>query len=152
MWNEIKSDDDLKRLKSSLACFHDSCIKEMHYISGAFVNERLAMIPINKDRVLRVVFQRQYCEDSVIELEFAGLKHLQLMPVDEEYTCEILDASLFRQNGWIYWCDCDGLSEEDLAQFSGTFICASDLRWRALERSLGEQPIYQHSTGDGSLC
>lgn len=148
MWKEIKSDDDLKRLKSALACFHDSCIKEMRYISGAFVNKQLAMLPINKDRALRVVFQRQYREDSVIELEFAGLKHLKLIPVEEEYTCEILDASLFRKNGWIYWCDCGGLSGEDLAQFSGTIICASDLRWRTLENSLGEQPIYQCRTGD----
>ena len=30
--------------------FHDSCLKELKYISGAYVNEKLSMIPVNKQK------------------------------------------------------------------------------------------------------
>ena len=71
-WNEITDENSLKEFMERVSFFHDSCIKEMHYLSGAYVNENLDMYPVNDRRILRVIIQRQYEEDSMIEMEFQG--------------------------------------------------------------------------------
>ena len=79
----------------------------------------------------------------MIEMEFIGLKQLQLLPVDESDTCEILESTLIMKDGYIYWCDCGNLSEKDLVDYKGTLICASQLRWRSIENHMGEKEFYQ---------
>lgn len=140
-WNEINDEHDAQRFMTAVGEFHDSCIKEMHYVSGAYVNQNRAMHPVNDRRALRVVVQRQSQDNAVIEMEFQGVKHLNLMPADDAYTCEILDSTLrFGDNG-IYWCDCGGVVDFD--QYEGAMVCATALRWRVLEHSLGEQELYR---------
>lgn len=142
MWNEINTEDDLVGFMDKVCYFHDSCIKEMKYFSGAYVNEKLEMYPINNRRILRVVLQRQFDDISMIEMEFEGLKYLNLVPNDEQYTCEILDSTMILKNDCIYWCDCGGLSEADLDNYGGTMICASKFRWRAIEKCMGQKEFY----------
>ena len=115
----------------------------MSYVSGAYVDVNLSMYPLNSLRVLRVLIQRQYEKDSMIELEFQGLKYVKFFPVDESYTCEILGSTMIMKDGTIYWCDCDNLSEADLDEYTGTLICASKLRWRSIEGHLGESVFYR---------
>lgn len=115
----------------------------MSYVSGAYVDVNLSMYPLNSLRVLRVLIQRQYEKDSMIELEFQGLKYVKFFPVDESYTCEILGSTMIMKDGTIYWCDCDNLSEADLDEYTGTLICASKLRWRSIEGHLGESAFYR---------
>ena len=59
MWNEIANEKDLNSFMDTMHGFHDSCLKELKYISGAYVNEELRMFPINKQRKLSVIIQRQ---------------------------------------------------------------------------------------------
>lgn len=142
MWNEIIDSNDLNRFMSDVCFFHDSCIKELKYLSGAYVNDRLAMHPINDHRILKVIIQRQSRDLSMLELEFEGLKHLTLFPVDDEYSCEILDSTMILKDDCIYWCDCGGLSETDLSNYNGTLICASRLRWRSIEGCMGKKEFF----------
>lgn len=102
---------DLDSFMNIMCGFHDSCVKEIKYISGAYVNEKLSMSPVNSQRILCVIIQRQFEDPSAIEMQFAGLKYLKLFPNGENYTCEILDASMIIKEDCIYWCDCGGLSE-----------------------------------------
>lgn len=127
MWQKISTDEELSDFIREIQSFHDSCIKEIKYVSGAYVNDDLSMYPINDRRVLNVVFQRQYENYHTIELEFSGLKFLNLCPVDDVYTCEITSASMFFLDGYIYWCENDDISVENLDK---TMICATSLRWR----------------------
>ena len=46
MWNEINNDKDLNSFMDMHYGFHDSCVKELKYISGAYVDENLSMHPI----------------------------------------------------------------------------------------------------------
>ena len=142
MWNEIVNENDLTDFMDTHYGFHDSCLKELKYISGAYVHENLSMHPINEQRILRVVIQRQFKNPSVIEMEFSGLKELRLNPFDENYTCEIHDALMILKDGYIYWCDCGDLSEDDLDDYGGTLICASKVRWRPVDECLGPKEIY----------
>lgn len=142
MWETIHTNDEILKFMESVCHFHDSCIKEISYISGAYVSENLSMHPLNVRRVLRVVIQRQYENDSMIEMEFQGLKHLNLFPVDESYTCEILDSTMIMKDGNFYWCDCGNVSESDLDDYAGTLICASGFRWRSIENHMGDKAFY----------
>lgn len=114
----------------------------MKYLSGAYVDEKLSMYPINDLRILRVIIQRQFCDDSMVELEFSGLKFLKLFPCDDEYTCEILDSTMIMHDDNIYWCDSGGVSEKDLFSYKGTMICASKLRWRSVDGNMGQKEFY----------
>ena len=142
MWQTISTNDEILKFMESVCYFHDSCIKEISYNSGAYVNEDLSMHPLNDCRTLRVVIQRQFETDSMIEMEFEGLKHLKLFPVDESYTCEICESTLTLKDGNFYWYDCSELSESDLVNYEGTLICASRLRWRSIENHMGNKVFY----------
>lgn len=140
MWNVI-TEDNIQSFMKMINNFHDSCIKEMMYISGAYVDKELSMYPVNDQRLLRVILQLQNSEYSMIELEFSGLKYLKLFPVDDNYTCEIMDSSLMLKNDCVYWADCATLSQEDV-ETSSTIICASKLRWRSINGYLGKEVFF----------
>lgn len=46
MWNEIRSEQDIRDFMDKVYALHDSCIKEMHYVSGASVDADLRMYPL----------------------------------------------------------------------------------------------------------
>lgn len=142
MWNEILDKNDLQCFMNEIGYFHDSCIKEMRYLSGAYVDDDLAMHPVNNKRILNVIIQRQFEDVSMIEMQFIGLKCLKLFPIDEEYTCEILDSTMLIKDDCIYWCDCGYISENDLEDYEGTLVCASKLRWRSIENRMGQDDFY----------
>lgn len=143
MWNEIVNENDLKNFMDINYEFHDSCIKEFKYISGAYVDKNLSMNPINSKRILRMIIQRQVNNLSAIEMEFIGLKHLNVFPQNENYTCEIFDATMILKENCIYWCDCGGLSESDMESYTGTMICASKIRWRVADEFIGPTEVYK---------
>ena len=142
MWNDIKNKNDLKKLMNLFGGFHDSCIKEFKYLSGAFVNEKLHMSPLNNLRILKIIFQRQFDEPSVIEIEFIGLIQLKLTPVDENLSCEIYNATMIMTDNSICWYDNIELSEKDLREYEGTIISASRVRWRICDEYIGDKEVY----------
>lgn len=146
MWHMIDNGNNLVEFMKTICYFHDSCIKEIKYNSGAYVDDDLAMYPINKDRVLKVIVQRQFADIPMIELEFQGLKYLRLYPVDEQYTCEILGATMFFKDGCVYWCDCDDLNEVNIDNYLGTVICASKFRWRQIDGCMGNTSFFYQSS------
>lgn len=142
MWKKINTEKELKDFLENVKFFHDSCIKELKYVSGAYVSEDLSMYPVNKLRSLRLIIQCQFEECPMIEMEFVGLKQLQLFPEDENYTCEILDATMFFKDSCIYWCGCGDMVMEDIDNYSGTLICASKFQWRKINGCMGEEEFY----------
>jgi len=70
MWHEILNQSDLDNFMEILYDFHDSCIKEMKYISDVYVREDLYMCPTNDPSTIRVIIQRQFKNLFVIEMEF----------------------------------------------------------------------------------
>ena len=132
-WNEILSEQALTEFAALTGHFHDGCVKELRYISGAYVDANLNMYPLNDRRVLRMIVQCQSKEHPVIELEFAGLKSLSLSPVGTDYTCEISKAVMRMEDGCFCWRD-DG----------ETTVRAEKVRWRLLgEDCLGDKEIYR---------
>jgi len=143
MWQYITDELAIKDLMAMTHEFHDSCLKEMKYTSGAYIDQSYSMYPTNAKRTLSIIFQRQALQNTIIEMEFSKIKYLKLMPLDERYTCEILDSSLFLCNGNIYWCDCGGLTASDIDTYVGTIVCAEKLRWRSIAAPLGKQDYFR---------
>lgn len=148
MWKKLENQQDIQSFLNEMVYFHDACIKELKYTSGAFVRENLCMKPLNDQRVVSVVVQRQWEENAMIEMEFAGLRYLRLCPVDESYTCEILGATMCVHDGMIYWCDCEGVEPSEFGRYQGTILCAKEFRWRAVEGHMGEAAFYRAMGGN----
>ncbi len=142
-WNEINTEIKLTEFLNRCGNFHDSCLKELRYTSGAFVDKNLNMSAINGERELYIIIQMQSDVMPVIEIRFSKLIKLNLKPVSPEYTCEILDSSMFFEDGKIYWGDSDDFYEQR-EQYDGTWICAKKVSWRTLDNCyMGEKEIYK---------
>ena len=147
MWHEIHTENELRSFMEIMYDFHDSCVKELRYVSGAYVEENLGMYPVNDRRVLRVIIQRQFEDIPMLELEFGGIKYLHLVPVEEKYTCEIRGSSFFYRDGFFFWYDEDYLPDMaaeniELNGLTGTAVCASSFRWRKIENGMGPEEYY----------
>ncbi len=142
-WHKIFNQNDINDFMNKFGYFHDGCIKEVHYISGAYVSEDLSMMPINDKRILKVVFQRQWKDLSAIEIEFSGLIHFNLKPVDKNYTCEIFEAYMQCINEVIYWADDSewDINAEDKNEY--TWVAARYVQWREANDYLGDKIIYK---------
>ena len=142
MWNEILNERDIQEFMDKVGNFHDSCVKEMRYCSGAYVDDDLSMYPINDSRTLDVILQRQVDELSMIDMQFIGLKYLNLCPFNEEYTAEILNSRMFLKDGYICWSDSEDFVESGYDGYEGTFVCAARLRWRIIDDGMGNEDFY----------
>lgn len=129
MWREIANENDVKEFLDIYGRFHDSCIKSIKYVSGAYVSPDLSMHPQNDLRRLRVVFERQRNNPRSIELEFGGLLQLVLMPYGEMFTCEIHEATMCYEEQRVVWY----IGEENKCEEGTTLIHAERARWRVLE-------------------
>ena len=131
MWTELKTEEELTAFMNRVRWFHDSVLKELSYVSGAYVDEDLNMHPVDDKACLRVLIQRQDETLPALELEFSGLQELRLYPTDPSYTSEILDAALFFRDGLICWCDCGDIGPENFDDYRGTSVRAKSFRWRS---------------------
>jgi len=132
MWNTISTVKDIDDFMCSYGNFHDSCIKELRYISGAFVGDDLSMNPFNNTRTVDIIFQRQYTNPMTIVMRFIDVITMHLSPLDCDFTCEIHDASMFIVEENIYWADSQE-AKNMLHGYKGTWICAKKVEWRAID-------------------
>ena len=141
MWNEIHTEDEIKNLMKLYGGFHDACLKEIRYISGAHVGDNLAMNPFNNIRTVDVIFQRQYRNPTVIVMRFIGLDVLHLCPQKENYTCDIHNVMMFFKDGLIYWVD-GWVTESQVEEYGGTWICAEKIQWRVIDECIGDSIVF----------
>ena len=143
MWNIISGIEEVTNFMKKMNCFHDSCIKEIKYTSGSYVDKDFSMYPINDERTLRMIIERQDQDNAIIEMEFKDLIYIKMYPIDEKNTSEILDVNIFVDNDKIIWCDNGDVSLDSINNYQGTVICAKYLRWRKLNNDLlGSEGIY----------
>jgi hypothetical protein len=141
MWHNLFNENDIKNLMEIYGGFHDSCVCELSYKSGLYVTSELAMQPIECDRLLRVVFHRQYRNPMAIEIEFNKLIKFNLRPTEEGYSSEILDVSFFFEAGKIFWGDSEYYKTQR-DEYDGTWIIADSAKWRTVDERIGSKTIY----------
>jgi len=71
MWYELQSQEDIEGFMTMVTDFHDSCLKEMRYSSGAYSDGRFSHL-VNDKRVLNMVFHGFLGLHTAIEIEFTN--------------------------------------------------------------------------------
>jgi len=145
-WHEITNAEDIHGLLEFYGGFHDSCIKELKYVSGAEVNNNRALrFGESKDRIVNITLQRQWLPIS-IELRFVGMRKMNIVGWQRNYFCDIFDCYLAIHHDLvaglddelIVWADNEGFNpknifDRDILSEPGTsFIVAEKLSWRKL--------------------
>ena len=125
-WNYVETQQDIDSILEQTSAFHDSVLKELDYISGAYVDENNSMYCSDSERRIKVRFDSQWCRP--IEMIFEGVTELNLRPASDNYSSNIYGATLLLQNASIFFCDdtIDDINE----LYTGTWIKAYSLRWR----------------------
>jgi len=145
-WIKIKNDNDIAQFMELYGFFHDSCIKEIKYISGMYVDNKLSMYPLNSKRDLSIIFQRQWKDPSTIEVIFEKIESLHLNPANEDYDGIIFNAYMCFENNKIVWFDCNDFENDDyemMYNYSNiTWVSASSIKYRIAENYLGKADIY----------
>ena len=142
MWHELKNDKDAEQFRQAVWSFHDSCIKEIKYINGFYVNKKYVTHPMNDQRKLIMKVHRRVDSSSVIELEFTGITFMRFLPDDGKYSCEILKSKFFFSRGVVSWCDNDKAENfEEAAELSRTVIVAGKVRWRTVNSRVSSDTV-----------
>ncbi len=139
MWKIIRSKQDINNFMTLFGGFHDACLKEIRYTSGAFVNKDLFMNPVNSERLLYAIFQRQGFCPTTIELKFIGLKRVNLVPQAPNYDALIQNGNLAILQDCVIWYDCECL--DDISA-NTNHVIAERLEWRTADEWVGSDNIY----------
>ena len=126
MWHIIKNSNDIIDFLSSVDFFHDSCIKELQYVSGSYITSDFSMYAIYDWRRLNIIIQQQSQMHPTIELEFSGLSEVIVRPQNPHYsTSEILHIEMKYEENMIVFYD----SSDDKLGY-GIYVCAESVKWR----------------------
>ncbi len=129
-FKKIHTDADIMDFMKQFSFFHDSCIKEIHYISGSFVTDDRSMHPVNSKRNLSIIFESQQAKCKTVELLFDKIVELHLIPETEDYDCVIQGVFFKRINNLFYWANWMDFSPDSLPIGFGTYIIAESVSWR----------------------
>ena len=142
-WIDLKEDSDIKDLLERFGYFHDGCLREIHMWTGTFVDENLSMtVPGELDTNVKMLFQRQYSDLSVIELLFEGVTGIHITPTPEGYDSIIYDAIILKSKNHFYWSDDYDFQPEKEIENGVSWIAAKKLKWREANGWLGKQNRY----------
>lgn len=138
---QINTESDIQKLNEKFNFFHDSCIKEINYISGEYVDEKGAMYPFNSERKLSVMLQSQNAQIRAIELVFEKIRSFYMAPKIPDYDGIIYESYFTKDHGLFYWSDSDEFISEPKLNDHGTFIIAESVKWREVH-FFGNEQIY----------
>jgi hypothetical protein len=124
-WKNLETQSDIDELMQSLDNFHDSCIKDLKYTSGTYVDEDFSMI-MNTDPVVNLFIQRQSEFMTTIEFCLEGVSQFHINN-SLDSTLEIFEASFFEKEGNFYWHSSDDIEDESAT----SFVCKK-IKWREL--------------------
>ena len=124
MWNNICTQEDINRVIKSFDNFHDSCIKEIRYISGLYVDDNLCMNSTKNS--IDILFNSQNVSNNNLIIRFIDVLEFNINKRNG-YIHEIYDISMFIKNDCIYWADSEEFTLECL---SGNWICSRQAMWK----------------------
>ena len=129
---------DIQLLLEKCHGFHDSCIYEIHYLSGSYVDESMSMRMSsgNTSNTLRMRFHSQNKDCKVFDLEFSGLISLNFNPPSPNESHEIFGGTVIDYEGVYFWSDNHKFDPGDLVNSfkrKETWICCKQIRWLIIE-------------------
>ena len=133
MWTEIKNQMDIDNLLNLYGYFHDSCLRDIYISTQEFVDEKRAM---HFENILTatLLFQRQFKDNTVLELKFEYVDGFNYVPLKDNYTNVILDATLKTENEFFYWAD---FQDWEIGDNDSIWISGKKLFWRLRPELIG---------------
>ena len=143
-WNAIHSKRDIQNLLEAYGGFHDACLVDVFYRSGARVTDQNAMVfGPSDDHVMFMTFHSQWHKEP-LELCFTGVKRCNIVGFQSNYSSEILDCYLAfhtdlitgHDDPLIVWADYAGFSPYSdsesafLSEPATTYVVAEKMKWR----------------------
>lgn len=144
-WNKVENRDDINSLLTEFGGFHDSCIVNLYYESGMYVDGKNAMVfAAPNEYKLHVVLQSQW-NKSACDLCFSGVRRMHIAGLQDNYAPDILDCYLeFHDNILpsrysapprviVFADDCQfdiNNINSPLNEPDTSYIIASSLKWR----------------------
>ena len=143
-WNEVNSREDIDYLLGEYMGFHDSCLTELSYKSGAGVrNDNFMSFGKAEQRELHIIFNSQWKKEP-LELCFIGVRKYCIAGWQENYFCDIYDCHLSvrsdlivgKDEPIIVWADNidfdpKSVTETDLLREPmDSYVFADKLKWR----------------------
>jgi hypothetical protein len=141
-WQDLAMPAQIERLMSLFGNFHDACLREMHVVTGHYVNPNLSM-HVDWRTTVHMLVQRQYAELSAIELRFEEVVALHVCPPPPDSSANILSAALFLRDGVLYWADNSDWTPESPELGDVTWVAARKASWRDAGEWLGPNFRYR---------
>jgi hypothetical protein len=139
-WNIIKSQADVNYLNDLFDNFHDSYLKELCFSSGSYISVDHLMNE-NNEPIARFLFQRQWENPSIIEIEFRDVIQLNIKPEGKDEFTYISIAHLYFHDDVFFWSARDYEIHED-GKDAYTWVAAKQVKWRVRDGLLGNKKIY----------
>jgi hypothetical protein len=141
LWHDLATPAQIERLMALLGDFHDACVRELHVVTGHYVDSNLSM-HMDWRTTLHMLVQRQYAEHSAIELRFEEVVGLHVSPPPPDSSANIISAALFLRDGVLYWADSGDWTPESSELGEVTWVAALKASWRDASDWLGPDPRY----------
>lgn len=127
-WHYIENNDDIDELMELYSGFHDSVIKEMSYISGEYYDAEQKTMYLNLagSKQVKVVFNSDWAEE--LEIILLAPRIIHLVPGEENYFSNLMDASIIIKDQIVYFYDSDIDTIDD--NYKGTYFKSMGLMWR----------------------
>jgi hypothetical protein len=147
-WQTVESQDDINLLLEEFGGFHDSCIVNLYYESGMYVDKENSMVfAAPYEYKLHVVLQSQWNKDAC-NLCFEGVRRMHIAGLQDNYAPDILSCYLkFHENilpsrysapkeviVFADSCDFDiNNINHPLNEPETSYVIASRLKWRKFD-------------------
>ena len=117
VWNYIQTQADVDAFLEAFAGFHDSTLDKLIYEES------------DDNTKVTATFDNSSWY-GIVELCFEGVLAINIRPSGENYSREIMEATLLIQDETVFWAD-QYMEQEDLS-YDGSFIKALNLKWRKI--------------------
>lgn len=124
-WNYIEKQHDIDFIFAQTSGFHDSVLKGLNYVSGAYVDNDDQMHVTDSIKRLTMRFDSQWCNS--IEMIFEGVVALNLRPAHDNSYAFLTSASLRMQDEIFFFADSHDAID---TSYDGTWVESYGLRWR----------------------
>jgi hypothetical protein len=141
-WQSLSTSDQLSDLLALFGNFHDACIRELHVVTGHYVDEALSM-HVDWRTTIRMLIQRQFAAPSAIELRFEEVVEMRICPPPPDFVAIIFGAAFFLENGIFYWSDNSAWRPLAPGDGESTWVAARKLFWRDASDWLGPRLRYR---------
>ncbi|MCM1043710.1 MAG: hypothetical protein NC350_05885 [Corallococcus sp.] len=150
-WIEILNQKDIDFPMNTYGNFHDTCIVSINFANGMYVDDKKNMHCKGWDKCkLNMLFHSQWNDRSLV-LQFTGVRRLNLVGAQDNYSNELLDASVKFYDDLlphkyqmptrvIVWADDENFDinkqkpESAVTEPANTYVIANSLRWRLIDK------------------